>query len=161
MSEVIARIMARVIETPSGCWEFQGCRLTRGYGRVGWNGRLWLTHRVTYLFMVGEIQDGLELDHLCKNPPCCNPAHLEAVTRSENVRRGTQWHHVVERERGKTHCPERHPYDVENTYFTSEGHRQCRECKRAAGRRYADNNRASINARVRQRRHEQGKAMQS
>ena len=28
------------------------------------------------------------LDHLCRNRWCCNPAHLEAVTQAENVRRG-------------------------------------------------------------------------
>lgn len=28
------------------------------------------------------------LDHLCRNRWCCNPAHLDAVSHTENVRRG-------------------------------------------------------------------------
>jgi hypothetical protein len=40
--------------------------------------------------MVGPVPEGLELDHLCENPPCCNPAHLEPVTHAENNRRAAQ-----------------------------------------------------------------------
>lgn len=149
MSGVIERILTKAVETESGCWEFQGSRLLRGYGRVGWNGRLWLTHRVTYLHFVGEIPEGLELDHLCVNPPCCNPWHLEPVTRSENLRRGTQGDWRAAFELAKTHCPARHPYDAENTYYTPKGHRQCRECKREAGRRFAARNRELLAARER------------
>ena len=35
----------------------------------------------------GPIPEGLELDHLCKNGKCVNPAHLEPVTHAENIRR--------------------------------------------------------------------------
>lgn len=37
---------------------------------------------------VGPIPEGLVIDHLCRRPRCINPAHLEAVTNEENVRRG-------------------------------------------------------------------------
>lgn len=146
---VLDRVLARVTVTPSGCWEFDGCRLDRGYGRTSWHGRLWLTHRLVYTLMVGEIPAGLEIDHLCKNKPCCNPAHLEPVTRSENLRRGTQWHHTAARELAKTHCREGHPYDLLNTYWTPRGHRQCRICKRAALDRYTERNRDLLAARQR------------
>ena len=154
MHDVINRILRRVVESDAGCWEFQGSRLARGYGRVGWKGRLWLTHRITYIYFISEIPEGLEIDHLCKNPPCCNPWHLEPVTRSVNIRRGTQWLHVVERETAKSHCPEGHPYNETNTYVTAEGHRQCRKCKAEAKRRYYLRHRERICARQRQRRAE-------
>lgn len=32
-------------------------------------------------------QRQVEVDHLCFNPSCCNPDHLEAVTPQENKRR--------------------------------------------------------------------------
>lgn len=142
MPDVLARIKARVQLTESGCWEFTGSRVGRGYGRVGWNHRLWLTHRVTYTLLVGPIPESYVIDHLCQNPPCCNPAHLEAVTFAENIRRGTQWEWRAAFELAKTHCPARHPYDQANTYFTPQGHRQCRICKAEANRRYDEKNRA-------------------
>jgi hypothetical protein len=50
--------------------------------------RQMLTHRVTYQFYVGKIWKGVEIDHACRVTLCCNPAHLDRVTRSENTRRG-------------------------------------------------------------------------
>jgi hypothetical protein len=44
-------------------------------------------HRVVYRLLVGTIPEGLTLDHLCFVPCCCNPDHLEPVTRAENTRR--------------------------------------------------------------------------
>lgn len=140
------RLLGNVRTSSTGCWDFQGTRILSGYGRISWNGRAWLTHRVSYTLFVGTIPAGLEIDHLCKNKACCNPAHLEAVTRGENIRRGTQWHHLAEKERAKTVCPAGHSYDSENTYFSPSGCRQCRICKRAAGHRYAERSRAAIAA---------------
>lgn len=37
--------------------------------------------------------------------------------------------------RAKTHCPQGHPYDDENTYTTERGTRACRACRRVAGQR--------------------------
>lgn len=45
-------------------------------------------HRVAYELTHGSAPEGLVIDHLCRNRLCCNPAHLEAVTGLENVRRG-------------------------------------------------------------------------
>jgi hypothetical protein len=44
-------------------------------------------HRVVYELYFGEIQDGLEVDHTCRNTKCINPGHLDAVTKLENNRR--------------------------------------------------------------------------
>ena len=108
------------------CWEWRG-RLDRsGYGRHGWK----LAHRVVWEEEVGPIPEGLTLDHLCVNPPCVNPSHLEPVTASENLRR----RHARERV-DDDHCKRGHLMTEENTY-RYEGWFSCVECRRAASREY-------------------------
>lgn len=41
----------------------------------------------------GPVPEGLELDHLCRNPACVNINHLELVTHKVNCSRGYIGHH--------------------------------------------------------------------
>lgn len=113
------------------CWVWTGGKHEKGYGRFWFDGSVQPAHRVAYELLVGPIPDGLHLDHLCRTPSCVNPGHVEPVTMLENFRRGR---HV---NREKTHCPQGHVYDDENTYVEG-GRRHCRICVRDAGRRYYD-----------------------
>lgn len=115
----LSGIRSRTLVDEVGCWVWQGYRTAHGYGRIGAD----YAHRLTYELVVGPIPDGLQLDHLCRNRGCCNPAHLEPVTMAENIRRG--YGHGSE-----THCPQGHPYDEANTYRPKRGGRMCRTCKR-------------------------------
>lgn len=73
------------------CWLWQGTITEDGrYGQVRRKSGLTVVHRYAYEHEVGPIPDGLDLDHLCRIRHCCNPAHLEPVTRGENLRRGYQ-----------------------------------------------------------------------
>jgi hypothetical protein len=107
-----------------GCWLWMGPINQMGYGRATHRGRRQLAHRVAFELTNGPVPDGLVLDHLCRVKACVNPAHLEAVTNRENVRRGLKG--VL-----TTHCPKGHPYDEVNTHY-HEGHRYCRACGRAS-----------------------------
>lgn len=87
------------------CWIWQGFEHPRGYGLVTMNGRSVSVHRAYYREYVGPIPTGLVLDHLCRVKLCVNPDHLEAVTQTENVRRGRAVKipdHVVEQIRAAT-----------------------------------------------------------
>ena len=114
------------IDTASGCWQWTAATTT-GYGRVKWHGVVHTAHRLAYEHYVGDIPDGLEIDHLCRNRGCINPAHLEPVSRRENILRGISPSAIGAR---VTHCPKGHPYDEANTYTTPSGRRHCRECNR-------------------------------
>lgn len=72
------------------CWEWQGARSSLGYGQMAIDGSMKYVHRIVWELLVGEIPEGLEPDHLCTNPPCCNPDHLELVTHAENIRRSKE-----------------------------------------------------------------------
>lgn len=76
------------VETSEGCWIWLGAPTAGGYGSFHLEGRQYYAHRVSYVLNVGDIPDGLHLDHLCRNKRCVNPAHLEPVTFQENIRRG-------------------------------------------------------------------------
>lgn len=69
---------------PGECWEFQGFRDSRGYGRLNVGGRPVPAHRVAWEAEHGPIPDGQLVCHHCDNPPCCNVAHLFLGTVADN-----------------------------------------------------------------------------
>lgn len=121
-----AALRSEIAEQPDGCWSWTGRRHTGGYGQIKVFGRLVLAHRLAYEAWVGPIPDGFDVDHTCLNRLCINPAHLEAVTRQENVLRGRGPTAVNAR---KTHCLRGHPLSGSNLYVYN-GRRQCKECQR-------------------------------
>lgn len=71
----------------TGCWNWRRPR-TNGYGRFDvTHADRRKAHRYSYELLVEPIPAGLTIDHLCRNPRCVNPAHLEPVDSRENVRR--------------------------------------------------------------------------
>jgi len=74
----------------TSCWVWQHGKTPEGYGRKHTGGRTVYAHRYYYERVNGPIPDGLEIDHLCRVRECVNPGHLEAVTTTENIRRGMQ-----------------------------------------------------------------------
>lgn len=110
------------------CWEFTASKSVGGYGYFFYITRQKYVHRIAYEWLIGELppfRSGVEVDHLCKNRPCWNPCHLEAVTRLENIHR-SDWPAGVNAR--KTHCNNGHEY-TEATLMTDKyGSRRCRIC---------------------------------
>lgn len=120
------RILKRIDQSVEGCWEWPGSTTGNGYGTVSYyvDGiqKIALTHRILYEYFIGPIPEKYDIDHLCRNRICCNPAHLEPVTRMENARRGAKYR--------PSHCIHGHAYDEHNTIIRKTGHIRCRECER-------------------------------
>lgn len=81
------RFWAKVEKTDT-CWLWTAGTNGCGYGRFWFDGRFVYAHRWAYEQVHDTIASGLVLDHLCRNPSCVRPDHLEAVTESTNVLRG-------------------------------------------------------------------------
>lgn len=71
-------------DTP--CWVWQLNKTPSGHGLVGRLGRQMPAHRAYYEDLVGPIPEGHELHHLCENPPCVNPSHLQPLDRTAHRR---------------------------------------------------------------------------
>ena len=94
------------------CWLWTGSLNNKGYPQVGDDGKTRSAHRVAHELFIGPIPAGLTVDHTCHNDDatcpggpsclhrrCVNPAHLEAVTGTENKKRGKRlaWVRLQER----------------------------------------------------------------
>lgn len=133
----IVKFWARV-DASGDCWEWTGNRYGSGYGRfsMGLATGSNLAHRVIWQELVGPLDAHLEIDHRCFNTGCVNPDHLEPVTKEENTRRrrGSPWRCKTFR----THCPQGHPYDADNTRVRANGTRNCKECERDRAKAKSD-----------------------
>jgi len=78
------RLWTRVDSTKNGCWPWSGNTL-RGYGRLRFQNRDHIAHRVAWELTYGPIPDGMCVLHRCDNPPCCNPKHLFLGTQQDNI----------------------------------------------------------------------------
>lgn len=71
---------------PDACWPWTGCRMQKGYGAVGYQGRTYNAHSLLFTLLDGPLKPGDCVRHTCDNPPCCNPAHLLRGSHHDNVR---------------------------------------------------------------------------
>lgn len=133
-----ARFWAKVDKRgPTECWEWVRYLNVYGYGQFSVNARVTkLAHRMAYELMLGPIPDGLVIDHLCNNPRCVNPAHMEAVTQDVNAQR----RHARTgcspsktrplRHRIATHCKNGHELNEASILIRADGYVSCRICQR-------------------------------
>ncbi len=113
------------------CWTFIGA-LSNGYGRITVDTVGRYVHRWVWEQLVGPIEAGLVIDHLCRNRACCNPDHLRVTDDRVNIRAGQAGHWQTL----KTACPKGHAYTPQNTRFHSKtGARVCHTCRMDAQRR--------------------------
>ena len=150
---IAERLWPRVDKSagPDGCWVWTGARRNGfGYGEIwsgGNEGRPLVTHRVAWEATRGPVPEGMQLDHICKNAACCNPAHLRVVTPRQNYVDFSDSPHALNAK--KTHCKHGHEFTPENTRWVTIAHRNkhgkrtgktkvCRACVKCDERRKAE-----------------------
>jgi hypothetical protein len=121
------------------CLVWLGDKTRDGYGRFVVEGQRHFVHRWLYEFLVERVSEGLTLDHLCRNPSCVNPSHLEPVTLRDNILRGTSPAALAYQ---RNRCKRGHEFTEENTYSkrltSGQRVRGCRACHRLIQRNYLE-----------------------
>lgn len=76
------------------CWGWEASSIMpNGYGQFALardsivkSSRTVTAHYAAYIISKGAIPDGIQVLHLCNNPNCCNPYHLELGDKSKNMK---------------------------------------------------------------------------
>lgn len=144
-ADALRRFWEKVQEdAETGCMVWTGSRTQGGYGTFGDAGRTRIAHRWLWERENGPVPDDpdtgkrLDLDHLCRNRACVNLAHLEPVTRKENVRRG-----LVP---SGDFCRKGHERTPENVRVrVKTGQLSCRVCLNDSARARYHRKRSSLN----------------
>lgn len=133
------RLTSKYIVLSNGCWEWVGSISQFGYGEISVGAKgagKRPAHRAMYELLVGLVEGGKPLDHLCHRPNecaggitcphrrCVNPEHLSPSTPRENSLRSNSPAALNAR---KTHCDRGHELTPENVY-TYRGRRDCKKC---------------------------------
>lgn len=121
-------LLNRRIDNKTGCWLWTGTLSRAGYGCVGFGGKTYQVHRVSYEEFIGPIKNLVLHKIICPNRRCFNPEHLYDGTYYENVMDSlsNKTHHGV----AMTVCKNGHEFD---TIFW--GKRVCSKCKRDRDRK--------------------------
>jgi hypothetical protein len=136
------------------CLLWAGKLSPNGYATYGHGGQIYLAHRVSYETWHGPIPDEMQIDHACHNEAawrgeceggwscphrrCVNPAHLRAVTQSQNMLATPTLGRARRAKRdARTTCVRGHPWVAENLYqYPHSTKVACRTCNRESALRH-------------------------
>jgi len=126
LSDISGRFWQKVEKTDS-CWLWRGLLSDYGHGRCSIRKNCWWpAHRVSWLLAGRVLVQGLVIDHMCNNPACVNPEHLQQISNRSNLLRGNN---PAARNAAKNSCSRcGGPYTI-------SGERRTRKCL-ACIRRY-------------------------
>lgn len=82
----MARKQLVLATTKEGCIVPTSHKLNQdGYFRKTIDGRQIMYHRYVWIQSKGDIPEGYEIDHMCRNRACCNIEHLQCLEGTEHT----------------------------------------------------------------------------
>jgi hypothetical protein len=136
--KAVARFWLNVDKTTT-CWRWLGTIMHTGYGRFFLGQGQFMAHRFAYVATYGPIPTDRQIDHLCRNRACVNPAHMEVVDNRTNTMRGISGN--------VTTCVNGHRHDPRNPAATRTRKRKCKRCKADEQRQHRNRGQALVAAR--------------
>jgi len=83
-SEIIRFLSKVKVNVETGCWFWKAYKDKKGYGQFWYQGKMVWAHRWSIQAFTGPLEYGMEAHHLCKNPCCVNPDHMQPETKAAN-----------------------------------------------------------------------------
>lgn len=139
--------LAKVRIDTHGCWLWTGSQDGHGYGSayVHEHKEKRNVYRMMFEWVYGPVPEGYTLDHLCRVKLCCNPAHLEVVTKAVNIARAGLAHQAETPTCRKCGASD---WMLNGVGSQGQPRRRCRNCHRINtgrnNRRYREDARANL-----------------
>lgn len=107
---------------------------TTGYVRKSVGNRIYYAHRLAFAAQYGDIPEGMQIHHMCRNKLCINTKHLRLVTPKEHSKEHGL-NGIAKIHADKQECKRGHPLDGKN-----KKQRYCLECHRQSNKRWITKN---------------------
>jgi len=117
-----------------GCWIWQGNKDKEGYARFNYQKKKCRVHRISYLLFVDKLITNYIIHHVCGNPSCVNPGHLQQITKQEHNFRGNSASSLNNR---KEKCPKcGGGYTIVKYGVSKNPRRMCKPCRKLTSTKY-------------------------
>ena len=145
LENIRRRLYKKRLIDSNNCWVWKGA-VRNEYGSIRIGPSMQPTHRVSMMLHKDfDLQSPLLILHkdaVCRNRLCFNPEHLYIGTQKDNIRDAISLgtfrfnKSLSNGNTKKTHCPQGHEYNEENT-LRYGGKRYCKECRSLASNKGA------------------------